>query len=280
MLVRFLLVLGLLTAAINTPAEQRILLINHPKVHSKPSEDAPGTATKWEAGKRITVSEKKSLGGEGGLAENAWWRIDGEKAAGWLPDAYLAPPPQKIESKALGVIGTETVDRFHGIPPEYHPTDLEPVGPLYDKEVKAQLRKAAAAALAKMVAAARRDKVKLAVVSGYRSWTRQQDLYEKRVHANGLAQNTVAKPGHSEHQLGTAVDLTDGDEKHLLEASFGQTPAGTWLREHAWEYGFAVSFTEHNRAKTGCAPEPWHYRYWGPDLAHARHMSALGEATK
>ena len=277
---RYLCALLLISAGLTAAAEERILLVNHPKVWSKPSEKGTTTPTSWETGKRIAVTEKKSLGGAGGLAENAYWRIEGQKVAGWLPDAYLAPPPQKIAAEALGRIGTEAVDRFHGIPPEYKPTDLTPVGPLYDQEVKAQLRQPAAAALEKMIAAARRQKVKLQVVSGYRSWTKQQDLYEKRLRASGLEQNTVAKPGHSEHQLGTAVDLTDGDEKHLLESSFGQTPAGVWLREHAASYGFAVSFTAHNRPQTGCAPEPWHYRYWGAELAPTRHAAALGDEGK
>lgn len=273
----FFALLGVCLAASADGGEERILLIAHPKVWSAPSEKAAAKATAWRPGKRIVTTEKKSLGEGGGLAENAWFKISDGKVSGWLPDAYLAPPPQKIEASELTRIGTEPVDRFHGLPPEYAPTDLAPVGPLYDKEIKSRLRQEAAAALTRLIDAAKRDGIELKVVSGYRAWSKQQELYERRVRETGLDQKTVAKPGHSEHQLGTAVDLTDGNEATLLRESFGDTPAGRWLREKAWTFGFAVSFTRQNQSQTGCAPEPWHYRYWGIGLARSKHAAALGE---
>ena len=244
-------------------AEDRILLISHPKVWSAPSSKSPAKATAWQPGKRVSAGEKKTLEGGGGLAENAWFKIEDGKIKGWLPDAYLAPPPQPIDPAELKTIGAEPVDRFHGIPPEYQPVDLIPVGPLYDQENKARLRREAAENFTRMVGDAKHDGIELKVVSGYRAWSKQQDLYEKRVRESGLDQKTVAKPGHSEHQLGTAVDLIDGDEANLLKESFGATAAGQWLKAHAPDYGFANSFTRHNQPQTGCAPEPWHYRYWG-----------------
>lgn len=282
MFARFLLMMILLATlaplsalAAPAPAGQRILLINKPKLWSAPRADAATHLLALASGKRVAVLETKAAP-DGEVSTTAtWYQVQAGAASGWLPDAYLAPPPQAIDSAALGKIGTEPVDRFHGIPPEYKPADLTPVTPLYDKEVKSQLRQEAAQAFQRMVAAARRDGVRLQVVSGYRSWTKQQELYEKRVREN-MAQNTVAKPGHSEHQLGTAVDLTDGDENNLLKTGFGETPAGRWLHDHAPAYGFAISFTLHNQPQTGCAPEPWHYRYWGEALAPVKHREALG----
>lgn len=268
------LILGSLCLAAE-PTEG-VLLINKPKLWAGADVKSAAQTLTWTAGKRVKIISTKSLTPDG-KSSLTWHEIDDGKRHGWLPDAYLAPPPQKIEAAALNKIGAEPVDRYHGIPPEYKPGDLVPVGPLFDKEIKCQMRKEAAEALAEMFAAARRDGVKLEVVSGYRSWVTQQGLYEHRVRESGMNQMTVAKPGHSEHQLGTAADLTDGNEKTLLQASFGETQAGGWLRAHAAEYGFAISFTKHNQEKTGCAPEPWHYRYWGKNLAAEKHREALGE---
>jgi len=156
------------------------------------------------------------------------------------------------------------------LPPEYEPADLVSVGPRHEPEIDYRLRREAAQALEALLAAARADGVTLYVVSAYRSWDRQQINYQNKLARAGWNQDTVARPGHSEHQLGTAVDLTDGDETTLLEESFGRTRAGRWLRENAARFGFAQSYTDANRARTGYAPEPWHFRYWGIERGAAR----------
>ena len=257
--------------------EQRILIIANPKLWAAPDPRASVRHLDYQPGKRLTVLDTKNNKSAGASPSDTWYKIEHSPAPGWMPDAYLAPPPQELTSDALGVIGAEPVDRYHGIPPEYKPDDLVSVGPLFDKQIPCRLRKEAAQALERMIAAARRDGVRLEVVSGYRSWITQQGLYEKRVRESGLGEKTVAKPGHSEHQLGTTADLTDGHEETLLKESFGKTTAGRWLHDHAWAYGFAISFTRHNQSQTGCAPEPWHYRYWGIAQAQRKHIEALGE---
>jgi len=67
-----------------------------------------------------------------------------------------------------------------------------------------------------------------------------------------------ASPGHSQHQLGTAVD---------------DTSASWWLRKHAPEYGFVLAYP-HGR-ETGYRWEPWHYRYIGTENAERLEMSGL-----
>ena len=47
----------------------------------------------------------------------------------------------------------------------------------------------------------------------------------------------TARPGHSEHQLGTAVDVLDPGAGELTTA-FADTAAGQWVAAHAHEYGF------------------------------------------
>lgn len=262
----------------------RILVLDYPLRYSAPDLKSDAKQTNWRVGSSIPWTDIK-IGDDrasrvlSGIETpttaplNIWYKIQYQGKAGWLPDACLAVPPA---DDAATTIGEERVDRWAGLAPDTKPADLVPVGPGYEKDRQYLLRKEAAAALAEMIDAARADRVKLMVVSGYRPWQTQQDLYRRRVKLSGPGQQTVAKPGHSEHQLGTAVDLTDGNEDTLLEPSFGDTPAGKWLRDNAPKYGFAVSFTLQNRPQTGFAPEPWHYRYWGKNLAKTRHASALG----
>ena len=270
------LLLLLLAAMPAQSADEWILLISRPDLWSAPCKDAPAVKKKWEAGKRLKVlNDQREV-----EHDRLWRQVATGKDSGWLPDAFLAPPPQPLDPKDLATIGREPVDRHHGLVPEYAPPDLASVGPPYDKDMNFKLRREAAVAFKSMLRAARADGVKLFIVSAYRPWTKQQKLYARRVRRSGWEQKTVARPGHSEHQLGTAVDLTDGNEKTLLKESFGASKAGRWLHDHAWEYGFAVSYTRHNQPQTGYAPEPWHYRYWGLAHARTRHFTALGEKDK
>ena len=84
-----------------------------------------------------------------------------------------------------------------------------------------------------------------------------------------------ARPGHSEHQLGTAIDFRSADDPTPpweLD-DFADTAAGGWLHDHAWEYGFVLSYPKGEAAETCYAYEPWHYRYVGRDVAAAIHAS-------
>lgn len=253
--------------------EDCVLLINSPQLWTEPAQDAAAEKTHWKAGARVTVIETK----KGETAGTTWERVFFDGDEGWLPGVYLTEPPQTVDPAKLSAIGTEPVDRFHGIAPEYAPGDLVSIGPRYNDEIDYKLRAEAAEAHERLVKAAKADGVYLYVVSGYRSWKKQQRIYQGKLKRSGWEQDTVAKPGHSEHQLGVAIDYTDGELATLLKPEFGEAKAGKWLAAHAPQYGFAVTYTIHNRHVTGYAPEPWHYRYWGnPELAKAKHEAALG----
>jgi hypothetical protein len=265
------------------PTTTGILLINRPELWQQPDAEASRAAMDWKAGRRLSVTEvreavtlERDAEGKDMKVIRKWQCVEADGQTGWLPEAYLAPSPVLTDTAENGRIGDERVDRYSGLGPDYIPNDLVKVGPGYDDDVNYRLRKEAAGALTAMMAAARNDGVKLYVVSAYRPWSTQQRLYQRRVSKSGWDQDTVARPGHSEHQLGTAVDLTDGDEETLLRESFGETKAGRWLLEKAWTFGFAISYTPHNRERTGYQPEPWHYRYWGLSQARRRHLDAVG----
>jgi D-alanyl-D-alanine carboxypeptidase len=130
------------------------------------------------------------------------------------------------------------------------------IGPLVSVEGYL-LNADAAAAYEAMRDAAAADGITLFIVSAYRDFDTQYYLYQQEVAQHGPDQNTSAKPGHSEHQLGTTVDLND------LSQSFGSTPEGLWLQENAGRFGFRMSFPAGMEAQTGYAYEPWHWRWWG-----------------
>jgi D-alanyl-D-alanine carboxypeptidase len=83
-----------------------------------------------------------------------------------------------------------------------------------------------------------------------------------------------ARPGHSEHQLGTTIDLARGPAAPWTEA-FDETPTGRWLALHGAEFGFVMSYPKGGRATTCYDAEPWHFRWIGRDHAAAYVASGL-----
>jgi D-alanyl-D-alanine carboxypeptidase len=119
--------------------------------------------------------------------------------------------------------------------------------------------------LAAMRRAARGDGVPLRVTSGYRSWEQQRALYRSFVDRLGpeRAALRAARPGHSEHQLGTALDFADTDG------------SWAWLAANGWRHGFVVSYPRGARDVSCYRSEPWHVRYYGPTRAAAIQASEL-----
>ena len=131
--------------------------------------------------------------------------------------------------------------------------------------------------LTQMFAAAKEDGVNLVVCSPYRDMARQEYLFERKVKgflktgmsymdAYKTASITVTVPGASEHQVGLAVDIIS-DTYSSLDEGFADTPAGMWLAEHSWEYGFILRYPFGKEEVTGIQYEPWHFRYVGVDAA-------------
>lgn len=132
---------------------------------------------------------------------------------------------------------------------------------------KSKLRKEAADALELMFADALEQGIQLSMVSGYRSYDRQAELFADEVADCGgdeeEAAKTVARPGTSEHQTGLAVDISSPNFGNQLEEEFGSTPEGIWLQENAHKYGFILRYPKECTDHTGIYYEPWHYRYVG-----------------
>jgi zinc D-Ala-D-Ala carboxypeptidase len=168
---------------------------------------------------------------------------------------------------------TAVIDTAHRLPEEYAPTDLVDVTAAgFDS--RDQVRAIVIDDLAALRAAAEANGTPIVVISGYRSYSYQQDLFQRRADEVGEEQAALrtARPGHSEHQLGTAIDVLDpgvGD----LTTEFGVTPAGQWIAAHAHEFGFVISYPDSARERTCYEYEPWHLRYVGRDIAAQIHES-------
>jgi LAS superfamily LD-carboxypeptidase LdcB len=142
--------------------------------------------------------------------------------------------------------------------------------------ISQSMRDDAATALEEMFAAAKADGVRLATVSGYRSYSKQNTIYVRKVSTAGVeaADSYVALPGSSEHQLGLAMDVAKSTSSSL-STNFGKTTEGKWIAQNAHLYGFIVRYQEGMEEITGYAYEPWHLRYVGKAYAQAIHESGL-----
>jgi LAS superfamily LD-carboxypeptidase LdcB len=100
----------------------------------------------------------------------------------------------------------------------------------------AEVEVSTARAFEKMRTAAEEDGVRLVIWSGFRTYERQAELYDRYRRGYG---NLAARPGHSNHQSGRALDL-------MIEH-------GTYEKKHARHYGFAATVRG----------EPWHWEFVG-----------------
>jgi D-alanyl-D-alanine carboxypeptidase len=129
--------------------------------------------------------------------------------------------------------------------------------------------------LGAMARAARKADAPLAIRSAYRSYRRQASVFAGWVAASGREQaiRFSARPGHSEHQLGTAVDLQAVGGADPWQIDFAATRQGRWVARNAWRYGFVVSYPPRSKAVACYGAEAWHVRYVGIGVAREVHDS-------
>jgi D-alanyl-D-alanine carboxypeptidase len=141
----------------------------------------------------------------------------------------------------------------------------------------ALVRRIAFADLKALQDATARAGLKLVVVSAFRSFLEQQATFDYWIRVGGYEQalRTSARPGHSEHQLGTTLDFGDGRAAPWEYADWATTPTGSWLAQHAAEYGFLTTYPNGKSDVTCYDYEPWHYRWVGRDAAPSVRATGL-----
>lgn len=164
------------------------------------------------------------------------------------------------------------------LPETYEPADLEVLDGILSTTAEGlMLRKDTLSALKKMAGDAKKAGINLIVLSAYRSFWNQANTFNLWVARAGLeeAETFSARPGHSQHQLGTTVDFTSESVNSGLSEGFATSPEGTWLFANAVKYGFVLSYPDGKEDITGYMYEPWHWRYIGVENAAAMAESGL-----
>jgi len=154
----------------------------------------------------------------------------------------------------------------------YVPVQLSDIDPKYlqNKNASLQFHTVVMPFLTKMLDDAEANaSATIQVVSAYRSFGTQSALKNSYIMTYGTGANSFsADQGYSEHQLGTAVDLTTPSLDPVLDIKFELTPAFIWLTSNAYKYGFILSYPKNNAYYQY---EPWHWRFIGVALATKLH---------
>jgi len=164
---------------------------------------------------------------------------------------------------------TILVDTELAIPATYGPPDLHNISDAgFPQTEGVALRGFVMPDLKAMREAAEANGTPIKVIVGYRSYQRQADLYAQRSDELGSTEvgSRVARPGHSEHQLGTTLDITSEGLTDVDQA-WAASATGQWVASHAHEFGFILSYPADASARTCYDFEPWHLRYVGREQA-------------
>ncbi|MFH1474936.1 MAG: M15 family metallopeptidase [Chloroflexota bacterium] len=198
----------------------------------------------------------------------------GAAAASRVPACRVGDAPAPYQAKSQ--FRVTILDTWFRLPASYAPPVASvrqagfPSGGSVRRDVIPDLRA--------LRAAARAAGLPIGITSAYRSASTQAWTFAHWVRVGGYAQaiRTSARPGHSEHQLGTAIDFTiPGALQPWRYADWGRTRTGSWLRANAWRFGFVLSYPPGEYARSCYSYEPWHYRWVGRELARRIDASGL-----
>jgi LAS superfamily LD-carboxypeptidase LdcB len=217
-----------------------------------------------------------------GLLSRGSVRSDLPLTRGVLPGqaATARPPPC-----AIGDVRTPfsshrdwartLLDTTLRLPSTYEPGDLVSTRTAGFNTAK-PIRRLVIGDLAALRAAAEGAGNPIDVTWGYRSFRTQRWVFEYWSKRKGRDATllTAARAGHSEHQLGTSLDFKSEGTPNV-DRSWRFQPAGVWMRENAWRFGFIESYPLGKEALSCYEDEPWHYRYFGRALAAKIHASGL-----
>lgn len=225
---------------------------------SFPAKSITGTYGPQTRNAIIALQKKLSINPDGNFNNETRLFFDSLYFKDLCPDA----DPKQDKS-------FENVSRRISVPMDYIPSDLIRLPRTIRTAGVMCLSREPARRLDEMFSAAEKDGIDLAVTSAYRSSRTQAlllDFYKRTLGKAGLA--GIAESGHSEHQLGTTVDLSGKSVQYSgISDAFGKTPEGIWLAANSYKFGFILSYPQDKQKDTGYIYEPWHFRYLGVDTA-------------
>ena len=157
------------------------------------------------------------------------------------------------------------VNKYNYLEKDYVPKNLEKISNQYALS-NMKLVNIAKDAYEEMAKDASKEKRKLVVMSAYRDYNYQVNLYNRYAKKDGKdkADTYSGRPGFSEHQTGLAIDIYNGK---TVYTKFEETKEFEWMQENAYKYGFILRFPKGKELETGYQYESWHYRYVGKEIA-------------
>ena len=117
------------------------------------------------------------------------------------------------------------------------------------------------------------DGIEIDLVSVYRTLQFQTDSYDRHMREHGpeFTNKYVARPGHSEHHTGLAIDVSfvvNGKLVRMVPNLLKIDPLYKPLQEKLPKYGFILRYPAGKEDITKINYEPWHFRYLDdPELA-------------
>ena len=196
-------------------------------------------------------------------AEDVVWRVNSRLDLAQFTDA------QQLSADQLNNDPLIIVNKYHKVPEDYQPPDL------VQNEDGCMMRAAVQKAFDAMKQAAREQGYVIRAVSGYRSVSYQEGLYQSYLQTDSRenVDRYSARAGFSEHHTGLAVDVfgsVDGLEE------FENTEEYEWVLQHGHQYGFIIRYTARWEDVTGYQDEPWHLRYVGEEAATRMKEQQIG----
>jgi D-alanyl-D-alanine carboxypeptidase len=215
--------------------------------------------------------------------------------------ADLVARPRPVDGDDLLAV----VDRSPtgALPPDYAPSDLVDLATgrparAHDCQPPGRqcLRREAAEAYRRLAAAMEAAGHDPIVTSAYRQYRTQCATFSRWRRRQGSCEAAAssALPGHSQHQLGTTLDLfsREWNRGGRFRRGFACDPAGRWIAEHAPAFGFVLPYPLHPAfqdparpctgeedrvdPRTGYRFEPWHLRYVGAEGVARYHAEGGG----
>lgn len=242
---------------------------------SKP--DNVSSSYQQESSEVISVTDKINISDKSNDTGNTYENITNAptEAPAIIPTPTMEPEEPFVPATEIdldhGSI-TVFVNPEYSLPKNFVPENLVTVNVYFNLksyDERTLMRAEAAQALERLFAAAREDGYELCGVSGYRSYTRQKQIFINNILTKGKEYTLKysAVPGASEHQTGLAMDVSCKSLRYNLSTSFSETPEGKWLAQNAHHYGYIIRYPKGKAHITGYAYEPWHIRYVGKGLA-------------
>lgn len=157
---------------------------------------------------------------------------------------------------------TLVVNKYNKFEKDFEPEDLVL---MESEKEKLYLRDEANQAYLELREEVIKRDLNIKVSEAYRSYRNQEILYKEKLEELGseVVDSTVERPGHSEHQSGLAICVSDGSSQN---GSFDKSDLHHFIVNNAHRYGFIIRY-KGDPSLTGLNQRPWHLRYVGKEVA-------------